>query len=146
MKNKKSCQRGTTLLEVIIAFMVLSLAIVGTLSLVLVIETHNSARTEANHAYKACQDVMEQLLTFGWPTMVAQNNITFIVPPVNQQEAIGNITITNINPNNIDDADPANDTTGAVANTMVRITVRVQTTTVGRRPIDVQLVSWRANK
>ncbi len=152
MRAGRRGKRGTSLLEVVIAFMVLALAIMGTMSLMLVLETHNASRTDANYAYKACQDTMEQLMAMDWVTMNGQNNVKFAVPaildnknnPADPRILIGTVTVTNINPNNLTDATATNDTTGAGAGTMVRVTVTVQTN-ITRRPINVSVTSWRAN-
>ena len=153
MRARNKAKRGTSLLEVIIAFMVLALAIVGTMSLMLVLETHNTARSDANYAYKASTDMMEQLMAMDWATMNAQNNVKFAVPavldnknnPADPRILIGTVTITNINPANLTDASATNDTTGAGAGTMVRVTITVSTN-ITRRPINISVTSWRANQ
>jgi Tfp pilus assembly protein PilV len=137
---------GMTLLEIVIAFMVLALAIVGTMSLIVVVASHNEARAESNMAYKACQDILERLLSMDYATMSLQNGVTFAVTKINATQNIGTITITNVNPANLGDANAGNDTTGAGAGNMCLVEVRVQTTTVGRKPINVSISTWRANK
>lgn len=158
MKHGRGSKAGTSLLEIIIAFMVLALAIVGTMSLVLAMNVTNTARSQTNVAVKWCEARMEDLQLMPWATMVAQNGQTAWVegvdwtpPPAAPPASIGQsgrFDIVNVNPANIDDADPNNDTTGAGANTMVRITVTVDTTTTKttQKPVKVSLVSWRANK
>jgi len=145
-KRGKRSQAGMTLLEIVIAFMVLAIAIVGTMSLIIVVASHNEARAESNMAYKACQDILERLLSMDYATMTAQNGVTFAVTKINPTQNIGSIVITNVNPANLDDANAGNDTTGGVANQMCLVEVRVQTTTVGLKPINVTIGTWRANK
>lgn len=145
-KKRKRGQLGMTLLEIIIAFMVLSLAIVGTMSLIVVVASHNEARAESNMAYKACQDILERLLSMDYATMTLQNGVTFAVTKINATQNIGSIVITNVNPANLNDANASNDTTGAGAGQMCLVEVRVQTMTVGRKPINVSISTWRANK
>ena len=146
MQKRKRSQAGMTLLEIVIAFMVLAIAIVGTMSLIIVVASHNEARAESNMAYKACQDILERLLSMDYATMTAQNGVTFAVTKINPTQNIGSIVITNVNPANLDDANAGNDTTGGVANQMCLVEVRVQTATVGLKPINVTIGTWRANK
>ena len=63
----KSATRGFTLLELMIALAVLATGILGGFSTVLMIRRHNQSTADLRHAYRACQQMMDLVLTRNGP-------------------------------------------------------------------------------
>jgi len=115
------------------AMVVLGVAIVGTLSLLLAVQSHNQSADDSRTAHKACQEVMEQLLSMPWDAMMIQDGIQFQAINIHPTELLGSVEINNIGgPGNPEE--------------LAEIVVRIQTDTASIRPINVSLVMWRANQ
>ncbi len=129
------CRRrgGFTLIEIVVALMILAIALVGLVSLILAVQTHNQSFSDARMSHKACQEVMELLLGMQYSSMRAQNGVRFIVPVLHPTRQIGRVTLRDVSP----PADPT---------TITEIEVSVNTQGVGLKPLNVSIVSRRTSK
>jgi type II secretory pathway pseudopilin PulG len=138
-----------TLLEIMIALVVLSIALLGVLSMMLVTQNHNQSSSERTLASKACQEVMEQVIATPYNNLMATwNNAKFgsniLTPPtpVNGNKPIlyGLVTVTQMNAETL-----APDAGG----TMMQITVTFDTTTgpkSTRLSVKQTLVAWKVSR
>jgi type II secretory pathway pseudopilin PulG len=133
----KHCPRrgrgGFSLIDLMVAMVILAVALVGVIGLILAVQTHNQSFSDSRLAYKASQEVMEQLLRLQYTTMRAQNGIRFEVPNIHQTAQIGVVRIR--------DAGPPLDPTS-----ITEIEVIVDTQGVGLKPLRTSLVSRRTSK
>ena len=115
--------------------MVLAIAMLGVMGLLLATQQHNASTSEANLATKACQEVLEQLRALSYDSMLAQNSLTFVAKKIHPSWAIGQVDVTDVSPA----GDP---------DTKAEIRVRIQTQPgqVSKRPLNVELVSWRSRR
>jgi hypothetical protein len=118
---------------VTIAACVLVIAVMGTVSMLLVIQGHNMSADDARQAHKACQDVLEELLAMDYDTMAAQDGVAFVATRLHPTIPLGRIEVSDISP-------PGDNGTIAV------VTVRVQSTRETFRPVDVAITTRRARR
>jgi len=121
---------GFSLLEVMIALAVLAIAMIGTLSVLLVVHQHNTATDEASLATKACQEMMEQLLNMTYDTMLVQDGIAFVAPKLHATQAIGTLQVTEPVPDRAE----------------MRVRIQTQPGQITRSPVNVELINWRSRK
>jgi Tfp pilus assembly protein PilV len=131
-----------TLLEIMIAMVVLAIALMGLLSLVLVTQSFNQSAADANVANKACQEVMEQVLATSITNITSWHDSTFIAKVLHPSAAVGRVLVESV--------DPEAPNTLAAGGKMYRVTVSIDTSAPGlkvtQRPVKVALVTWRANR
>lgn len=60
--RRKGRAGGFTLVDVVLALAVLSVGVLGVVSLLLMLKTRNEAHSTSRHATRACQEVMELVL------------------------------------------------------------------------------------
>lgn len=126
---------GFSLLEVLIAMVVLAIALLGVMGVLLATHQHNTSTSETSSAYIACQEVVEQLRAMNYDTMKQQHNLGFVAKKIHPSWPIGLIEIEDVSPA----ADP--DTKAEI-----RVAIRTQPGQVGKMPINVQVVSWRSRR
>lgn len=95
-------EAGLTLLEILISSVVLVIAILGSFSLIVSVQTHNQSFSDSRLATKACQEVMEMVLADShatpnlatwvnkWNTIGTQNDGGFFVPRLHVADSAGN--------------------------------------------------------
>lgn len=134
-RHSRHSQGGFSLLEIMIAMIILAVAMLGVLSLLLVTHQHNQSTSETALAYKSCQEIMEQLQGMNYDDMLAQNGVTFVAKKLHKDLPIGIIEVT--------DASPAGD-----PDTKAEVRVRIQTQPgqITQQPLNVELVTWRSRK
>jgi uncharacterized protein (TIGR02598 family) len=135
MDGPGRAEGGFSLLEVMIAMAVLAIAMAGILGLLLVTHQHNQSASETTMAYKACQEVMEQLQGMTYDEVLAQNGVTFAAKKLHPDQQIGLITVTDASP-------PGDPDTKAE----IRVSVRAQPGQISKQAINVELVTWRSRK
>ncbi|GEM_PF-2887031 len=127
--------RGFTLLEVVIALGVIAVALMGSLSLLLLTHRHNTSTNETATAYKACQEMMEKLRTMTYDQVKAQNGVGFVATKLHPTQPVGSVAVTDVSPA----GDP---------DTLVQVVVSIVTPPGGitLRPVNARLVSWRTRR
>lgn len=126
---------GFSLLEVILAMVVLAIALLGVMGVLLVTHQHNTSSSESSLAHKACQEVMEQLRAMSYDAMLTQNNLDFVARKLHPTQPIGVVEVSDVSPA----GDP--DTKAEM-----RVRIRTQPGQVTRAPVNVELVSWRSRR
>ncbi|HLG42238.1 MAG TPA: prepilin-type N-terminal cleavage/methylation domain-containing protein [Planctomycetota bacterium] len=91
---------GFTMVEVMIALALIAIGVLIGLTMITTSSMQNEISKEQAIGYRACQDVMEALMTMDQPTLLAQmaaSPATFTVPPLNPATPpTGSYTITDI--------------------------------------------------
>jgi Tfp pilus assembly protein PilV len=118
-----------------IAMVVLSIAMMGVLGLLLVTHQHNASASESTVAYKACQEIMEQIGAMTYDQMKTQDGVTFVATKIHPTLPLGVIQITDISPG----GDP--DTKSEV-----QVSITTQPGQYTKQPLNVELVSWRSRR
>ncbi len=126
---------GFSLLEVVVALGVLAISMTGIVGLLLVSHQHNTSTNETTIAAKACEEMMETLRTMTYAQVKAQNGVTFVATGLHPTQPLGTVAVTDVSP----PGDP---------DTIVEVRVSITTVDgqVTRKPVNVQLVSWRTSK
>ncbi len=129
-------QGGFSILEVMIAMVILAIALLGMMGVLLLLHQHNTSMDEASLATKACQEMMEQLVGLDWATMWAQNGLAFVAPKLSPTANVGLIQIT--------DLSGAGAGAGSSTKAEMRVAIVTQPGQVTRNPITVVLLSRRS--
>lgn len=129
---------GFSLVEVMIAMVVLAIALLGMMGVLLVTHQHNASTDETSLATKACQEMMEQLVGMDWATMWAQNGLPFAAPKLSPTANVGLVTIT--------DLSGAGGGVGSSTKAEMRVAIVTQPGQVTRNPINVVLLSRRSKQ
>ena len=147
---KKVATRGFTILELMIALAVLAIGLLGGFSTVLAIRSHNQGTADLRYAYRACQQMMDLVLTRKGPVSGAAANTPeewaanwdnkkwdavkddgkFLMP---SDWRYGTVRIEPVP--NPDPAEPA-------LPFMYRVTVSLRGQSATLRPVNVELVTW----
>ncbi len=72
----RSSTAGVTLIELMIAILVLGLGVVATLSVMMTTGVNNEISKEQALSYKACQDTTEALMAMDYASMINPNSYT----------------------------------------------------------------------
>lgn len=132
---RRNLRRGSSLLEVVLALGVISVALAGVLGLLLLTHQHNTSANETSVAYKACQEMMERLRTLTYAQVKAQDGVAFVAIKLHPIQPLGTIAVT--------DASPVGDPDTLVE---VRVSIVTPPGQYTRQAVNVQLVSWRTSK
>ena len=134
-RRPENANGGFSLLEVMIASAVFAVAMIGISGLILVTHQHSESSAETMVAYKASQEILEQLQAMTYDQMLAQDGVAFVVTQLHPTQEIGSIEVTDVSEPGLPD-------------TKAEIRVRVQTQAgeITRMALNVELVSWRSRK
>ncbi len=134
-RHSRRSQGGFSLLEIMIAMVVLAVAMFGVLGLLLVTHQHNQSTSESAHAYKSCQEIMEQLQAMSYDDMLGQNGVTFVAKKLHPNLPIGVIEIADASPVEYPDS-----------KSEVRVRIQTQPGQITKQAINVEIVTWRSRK
>jgi len=147
---KKGATGGFTLLELMIALAVLAVGILGGFSTVLVVRRHNQATADLRHAYRACQQMMDLVLTRKGPAdsqgastseqwkanwdgrlwEAVKDGSSHLMPP---EWRYGTVRVEPVS--NPDPAEPA-------LPFLYKVTVSLKGQSATLQPLNVELVTW----
>lgn len=98
MRRRRAAESGFSSLEILVCIVVLGIASLTLLSLISSSMTVNASSQYQVMAYKAAQDVMEQLIAMDYTQLPAQNGLTFDVISIKEltNKTIGSIGVVDV--------------------------------------------------
>lgn len=158
MERRISRRRGFSLLEVLIAMIVLTIAFLGMLGLLALLQSHNQTQHEVRWAYKGCEKAMEYLLSLQYSELLkpeyadpslpgAPFFVVLVSDPLLPQRLrrdvphVGTFLVRDVSSSTV--VPPGKPPPGP--GSLVEITVRVRSSASMPRPLDVELTTRRAN-
>ena len=98
MKNVRNDEKGLTIVETVISISILAIGIIGMVGIIASLRTTDTLKNEIV-AYKAAQDVMEQLMAMDFADLEAQDGVAFDVYDligIDSPANIGLIAVTDV--------------------------------------------------
>lgn len=152
----RSRQAGATLIEIAVAMGVMTVALVGLLSMVLWVSSSGRSASEAEVARKSAQDALERTIALPYTgagaTLVSigrspTQEAPFVATKLHPTMQIGRIRVESVDPTLLNNALDGDEIEPAATGTfrMAKITVTVDLRGVSPGGGEVRLVAYRAN-